>query len=196
MAGDAQTTGLAEWRSGGFTPRSPQPNLVVETHLPAALETLHATHPALAAAIAASVPHLDWITFDDYPVEDIGAGFLTGNAYAIIIGQDGPIKAGDFDLGLFLVAPHVLYRDHQHKAPELYAPLTGPHGWRFAPNTPLTLKPAHAPVWNLPNAPHLTKVGPVPFLCLYGWTRDVNDPARVIRADDWPALEALRLGGQ
>ncbi len=61
------------------------------------------------------------------------------------------------------------------------------------PDRPLVVKPAHRPVWNEPFRPHLTKVGPVPFLALFGWTRDVNDPARVLPATDWPSLEALRL---
>jgi hypothetical protein len=112
-----------------------------------------------------------------------------------LIGEGAAIPAEDFDLGLFLIAPHVLYRDHAHPAPELYAPLTGPHGWRFGPGTPLTVKAAHEPVWNLPDAPHLTKVGPVPFLCVFGWTKDTHLPARVIPATDWPELEAMRIEG-
>ena len=80
-----------------------------------------------------------------------------------------------------------------HKAPELYAPLTGPHGWRFGPGLPLDIKAAHVPVWNAPQRPHLTKVGPVPFLCIFCWTRDVNDTAVVLPADDWAVLEALRI---
>ncbi|MEY3081265.1 MAG: hypothetical protein RJA94_1250, partial [Pseudomonadota bacterium] len=47
--------------------------------------------------------------------------------------------------------------------------------------------------WNPPLQPHLTKVGPAPFLGLYVWTRDVNEPARVLPADDWASLEALSL---
>ncbi|MDT8856401.1 dimethylsulfonioproprionate lyase family protein [Paracoccaceae bacterium Fryx2] len=169
-------------------------NAVVDAHLGSALAPLALTHPALAAAIAAAVPHLDWATFDDYPAEDIGATFLAGNAYCIVVGEAGPIVAEGFDFGLFLVAPHVFYRDHHHKAPELYAPLTGPHGWRFRPGDALTVKPAHQPVWNEPDAPHATKVGAVPFLCLYGWTADVKAPARVIPSGDWPVLDALRMG--
>lgn len=184
---------LARFAGGPVTPVTYRPNAVLAEHLSAALEPLGQTHPALASAIAAAVPHLGWATFDSYPADEIGAGFLTGNAYCIVMGEDGPIKAQGFDFGLFLVAPHVLYRDHRHKAPELYAPLTGPHGWRFGPGTPLVIKPAHLPVWNLPDAPHLTKVGPVPFLCLYGWTADTSSPAQVIPAADWAALEELRL---
>jgi hypothetical protein len=191
--------GVAEVRMGmarGTGPiqaRQVGTNSVVTAHLAAALAALAPAHPTLAMAIAAAAPFLNWITYDGYPRAEIGEGFATGHAYASIIGENAPIPAPDFDLGLFLIAPHVLYRDHRHAAPELYAPLTGPHGWRFGPGAPLVIKPAHAPVWNPPDRPHLTKVGQVPFLSIYGWTRDTDALAHVIPADDWPALEALRL---
>ena len=167
---------------------------MVTAHLATALDQLVQTHPALAAAIAGAASHLKWLSYDEYPPDQIGEAFRTGHAYASIIGEDAAVPASDFDLGLFLIAPHVLYRDHCHKAPELYVPLTGPHGWRFGPGMPLIVKPAHHPVWNTPYAPHLTKVGAVPLLCLFGWTRDVAEVARVIPAPDWAELEALRLG--
>ena len=188
--------GLNRWRDGAVTPHHGVhhggTNAVLASHLPAALAALHVTHPDLAGAIAGAAPHLRWITYDLYGPE-IGADFANGHAFASLIGEDGAIPARDFDLGLFLIAPHVLYRDHHHAAPELYVPLTGPHGWRFGPGRPLVVKPALLPVWNPPQRPHLTKVGPTPFLALYGWTRDVQAAASVIPATDWPALEALRL---
>jgi len=186
--------GIARAREGAVSLPQGGTNPTVAAHLAPALEELRSTHPALAQAIAAAAPHLDWITYDAYPRDQIGAAFAEGHAFASLIGGGAPIAAEDFDLGLFLIAPHVLYRDHNHAAPELYAPLTGPHGWRFGPGEPLVVKPAHQPVWNDPFRPHATKVGPLPFLCLFGWTRDVNETARVLPAADWPELEALRLG--
>ncbi len=188
-------SGIAAARGGAVIPPLPSRNPVVDAHLDAALGAVERTHPALASAIFAAAPLLRWVTYDEYPRAEIGETFATGHAFTSLIGGGSPLVAEDFDLGLFLIAPHVLYRDHCHKAPELYAPLTGPHGWRFGPGTPMGLKHAHQPVWNDPFRPHLTKVGPVPFLALFGWTRDVNEPARVLRAADWPALEALRIGG-
>lgn len=185
--------GLATWRDGPVRPADPAPNAVRDAHLPVALVALAPTHPALAQAIAAAAPHLRWITYDGYEPGTVGAQFMQGHAYASILGEEGVIPARDYDLGVFIIAPHVLYRDHHHPAPELYTPLTGPHGWRFGPGRPLVTKPAHQPVWNPPNQPHATKVGSVPFLCLFGWTRDVLLPARIIPASDWPQLEALRL---
>jgi hypothetical protein len=96
------------------------------------------------------------------------------------VGEGAFRDADDFDLGLFVIGPDILYRDHHHAAPELYAPLTGPHGWRFLPDKTFHTKPADEPVWNEPWAPHATLTGPTPFLCIFGWTRDVNIPAKVI----------------
>jgi hypothetical protein len=186
-------SGLARWRDGPLTPGTASPNPVVAAHLAAALADMQDRHPTFASAIAAAAPHLAWITYGGYDPAQIGADFLTGHAYVQLVGTPAPVPATQFDLGLFLIAPHVLYRDHRHKAPELYVPLTGPHGWRFRPDAPLVIWPADVPVWNEPDAPHLTKVGPVPFLCLYCWTRDVDPLAVVVPASDWPALEALRL---
>jgi hypothetical protein len=162
---------------------------VAERWLQPALQQVEMTQPHLARTIAAAAPHLAWVSYDLYPRHEIGDSFAEGHAFAPIAGGDAPLRAQEFELGLFLIAPHVLYRDHCHPAPELYAPLTGPHGWRFAPGRPLIIKQAGEPVWNPSLQPHLTKVGRTPFLCIFAWTRDVNAPARVIPADDWKALE-------
>lgn len=147
---------------------------------------------SLADAIAAATPFLAWGAYDAYPPAEIGAAFAECHGFASLIGEGSYFDAADFDLGLFLIGPDIFYRDHHHAAPELYAPLTGPHGWRFAPDTALSWKPAHAPVWNEPWAPHATLTGETPFLCLYAWTGNVNEPARVVPASDWPQLENRR----
>ena len=53
--------GLAPWRGGAVRIAAPGRNPVVERYLPAALTALAATHPALAAAIGAAAPLLDWV---------------------------------------------------------------------------------------------------------------------------------------
>jgi hypothetical protein len=171
------------------------PHAVAARWLAPALEQVAVHQPQLAAAIAAAAPHLAWVSYDAYPRAAIGDSFAEGHAFAAIAGGSAAFAAEDFELGLFLIAPDVLYRDHCHPAAELYAPLTGPHGWRFAPGRPLIVKPAGEPVWNPPLQPHLTKVGPVPFLCLFAWTSHVNEPAQVLAAADWHALESRGLPG-
>lgn len=191
--------GAAEVRAGLPTDPGPErtvpprANAVAGRWLPDAIAPLSLTHPVLTSAIAAAAPLLEWITYDAYPRAQIGEAFATGHAFASILGGGAPFAADDFDVGLFLIAPNTLYRDHHHAAPELYAPLTGPHRWRFGPGRPLITKPAHQPVWNPPHQPHLTKVGQVPFLSLFVWTRDVNEVAHVLPAEDWPELEAAQI---
>jgi hypothetical protein len=186
-------SGIARFRNAPYLQPVPAANSIVTQHLAAAISSAAASEPALLALIAAVAPFLKWVTYDLYDRSKIGEAFATGHAFCSIMGEDGAICTDDFNLGLFLIAPNVLYRDHHHAAPELYAPLTGPHGWRFKPGAPLVIKPAHEPVWNEPFRPHLTKVGPTPFLCLYCWTRDNDKPAQVLAANDWPELESLRL---
>ena len=185
--------GITEYSGGQHRTMTSRANTVVTAWLPRCLHLVSIDFPKLADRLSTALPSLAWITYDGYDQAKIGSDFASNHAYASIIGEDAPLFAPDFDLGLFLIAPHVLYRDHCHAAPELYAPLTGPHGWRFQPDVPLVTKPKHEPVWNEPGQPHLTKVGPEPFLSLYCWTRDNDKPATVVPATDWAELETLRL---
>jgi len=183
--------GLAPAFAAPPSPLAGPANAVVATHLPAALAAVAADDPTLAATIAAAAPHLHWITYDAYDPAQIGPHFPRAHAFASLVGEAlAPWTARDFDFGLFLVAPHTLYRDHAHPAPELYLPLTGPHLWRFVPGGRFHPLPALAPVWNPPHRPHATLTGDTPFLAFFGWTREVNAPAYVIPAPDWAELEA------
>ncbi len=145
---------------------------------------------SLRDALRIAQPFLHWVTYDAYPATEIGPGFPKAHAFASIIGGQGFIHASDWELGLFVIAPGILYRDHHHAAPELYAPLTGPHRWRFGVNDTWQEKPPHEPVWNEPWAVHATLTGDVPFLCLFVWTHDVDLPAKVVHAEDWHLLES------
>lgn len=145
---------------------------------------------ALADAIDEARLHLPWVTYDSYPRELIGQRFPEAHAFVSLIGEGAPFDAEDYDLGLFLIEPRTLYRDHRHLAPELYAPITGPHRWRFGTDDPWKELAANIPVWNEPQRVHATLVGNQPFLAIFGWTRDVTSPASVVPAPDWPAIEA------
>lgn len=157
-------------------------------HLDEALNAMRGADD-VAIGIAAARPFLHWITYDVYD-STIGNRFPSGHAFASLIGGGAPLDAEDFDLGLFLIAPNMLYRDHHHAAPELYAPLTGPHRWRFGVGNPWIEKPAHQPVWNQPWHVHATITGEVPLLCIFCWTRDVNAPAKAVFSGDWDVIEA------
>ena len=178
--------GLNRWARGPVGPVQGRTHSVC-AHLDTALQTLGRT--SLATAINDARPFLSWVSYDAYPRDEIGARFADNHAFASIIGEGCAIEAEDFDLGLFLIAPNLFYRDHRHAAPELYAPLTGPHGWRFKPGDPLVWKNAHEPVWNRAWQPHATMTGDIPFLSIFCWTKDIALPAKIIPSSDWPTLE-------
>jgi hypothetical protein len=178
--------GMNKWARGPVGPVHGR-TLPVCDHLDIALQAIGKT--PLTMAINDARPFLSWISYDAYPRDEIGALFADNHAFASIIGERCPLEAEDFDLGLFLIAPNLFYRDHHHAAPELYAPLTGPHGWRFKPGDPLVWKQAHEPVWNRAWQPHATMTGDTPFLSIFCWTKDVALPAKVIFSPDWPTLE-------
>ncbi len=122
--------GITRWSNQD--PQSVTPRLIPACdHIEPALAAM--SDRRLADAIRGSVPLLEWITYDSYPRAEIGEAFSEGHAFALIIGEGAFFPAEDFNLGLFVIGPNILYRDHHHAAPELYAPLTGAHGWRFLP---------------------------------------------------------------
>lgn len=183
--------GIARWKDGPL--RDVQPSRIpAVSHVETALAAMHADSraAALAKAIEAAMPFLGWTSYSPYPRDVIGGYYADNHTMASIIGSEGQIFAEDFDLGLFGFAANTLYRDHRHAAPELYAPLTGPNGWRFRSGDPLVWRPAHEPVWNEAWAPHAFRSGPLPYLCVFGWTRDVAIPAEMIVEPDWAELEA------
>jgi len=192
---DLRGPGIEEVRQGilrfaqgpvneGFKPSQPACG-----HLDAALLCMHGAD-ALRHAIKEARPQLRWITYDAYPADMIGGRFPVAHAFASLIGRDAFLPADDFELGLFLIAPHTLYRDHRHKAPELYVPLTGPHEWRFGAGEQWTELGANTPVWNESMRVHATLVRDIPFLAIFAWTRDVTADATVVPANDWAEIEA------
>lgn len=178
--------GMGKWARGPVAPVQSR-TLPVCDQLDAALQAMGGM--SLAKAIDDARPFLSWVSYDAYPRDEIGSRFADNHAFSSIIGEGCALEAVDFDLGLFLIAPSLFYRDHHHAAPELYAPLTGPHGWRFSPADPLVWKEAGDPVWNEAWQPHATMTGDMPFLAIFCWTKNTSQPAKIIPSSDWPALE-------
>ncbi len=173
----------ARFHHGAETAVQPLWPEIVARHLPAALAAADPRH-GLVPALAAAARSLRWVSYDAYPPHLIGPEFASGHAFASLIGEeDAPFLVDDFNLGFFLVAPEILYRDHRHLAPELYLPLTGPHGWRFNGRGGFAPLPAWEPVWNPPMRIHATQVGATPFLSLYAWTEHAMTPAEVVLTD-------------
>lgn len=146
-------------------------------YLPDALDLIAQTRSDLADAISAIEGDLHWAIPSSY---DANASFFTSDylsryAFAQIIGAGGPFSGGDFRMGLFCVAPEEDYPSHFHAAPEMYYPLTGPHEWQRSEGDWVS-KPAFEMLWHDPFETHATRTGANPFLAVWIWTRDTDQP--------------------
>lgn len=120
---------------------------------------------------------------------DLGQGYKNRNLHTMLIGPDAcGYDHPDFNLGIFMLGPRTLYRDHNHDAPELYLNLSERSGWRFG--TPDWQDyPAGSLIWNKSRAPHATLVYDQPFISVFVWLENVNSPCDIIQCDDWAEVE-------
>ena len=155
-------------------------------------EISNAQFATLKSALSAAKDELHWKIDDGgyYKIgADVGEGYKSGNMHALLIGPENAlIESKDFLLGLFLLAPWTLYRDHKHRAPEIYIPLTGPSGWRFELGA-WEDHPAGSKIINAPEVVHATRVYETPFLAIFAWTHDIDCICSVVDTDDWQEIE-------
>lgn len=135
--------------------------------------------PEVAAALAEIEEFLHWKQNPNYSDAVMGEGYMNDYAYAEIIGRDGFFPGEDFLLGLLLLGPRRLYRDHHHAAPELYWLLTGPSDWR-KDQEEFKSYTAGETIWHPPRMSHATRTQESPLLAVWVWTRDVGAPARLV----------------
>ena len=123
------------------------------------------------------------------PGADLGKGYTKCNLHTLLIGPDAcGHHHPDFNLGIFMLGPRTLYRDHNHDAPELYLNLSEKSGWRFGTRDWQDY-PAGSLIWNAAGEPHATRVYDQPFISVFVWLENVNSPCNVIHFDDWAEVE-------
>ena len=125
-----------------------------------------------------------------YPTgAELGEGYTKCNLHTLLIGPDAcGHRHPDFNLGIFMLGPRTLYRDHNHDAPELYLNLSEKSGWRFGTRDWQDY-PAGSLIWNAAGDPHATRVYDQPFISVFVWLENVNSPCNVIHFDDWAEIE-------
>jgi hypothetical protein len=123
------------------------------------------------------------------PGAELGEGYTKCNLHTLLIGPDAcGYHHPDFNLGIFMLGPRTLYRDHNHDAPELYLNLSEKSGWRFGTRDWQDY-PAGSLIWNAAGDPHATRVYDQPFISVFVWLENVNSPCNVIHFDDWAEIE-------
>ena len=178
---------------GAFADLPPQSPGRHRTLLNEAIEHMQAPGLlALQKAVREAVDDLVWA--EDQmkyyaPDADVGAGYRDGNLHTLLIGPGAcGFTHADFTLGLFLLHPRTLYRDHAHPAPETYLNLSPRSGWRFGEGDWRDLGPGSL-VFNAPMAPHATRSYAQPFFSVFSWLEDIRDPCVVLPRDDWTEIE-------
>jgi len=131
---------------------------------------------AIGNAIHKAADGIEW-RVDDGDYYRHGAGvsdsYRCGNMHAVLAEGD------DFAMGLFLLTSGVDYLDHRHQAPELYLNLTNGSRWRFDFGTWRDM-PAGSVLWNEPAAVHATRTTDSPWLSVWAWFSDVDQPCEVV----------------
>jgi len=123
------------------------------------------------------------------PGAELGEGYTKCNLHTLLIGPDAcGYHHPDFNLGIFMLGPRTLYRDHNHDAPELYLNLSEKSGWRFGTRDWQDYS-AGSLIWNAAGDPHATRVYEQPFISVFVWLENVNSPCNVIHFDDWAEIE-------
>ena len=123
------------------------------------------------------------------PDADLGDGYRNCNLHTVLIGPDAcGFEAAGFCLGLFMLGPRTLYRDHAHAAPELYVNLSPRSGWRLSDGWWRDFE-AGSLIWNAPGEVHATRAYERPFLSVFVWLEDIEAQCQVVPFPDWPDIE-------
>ena len=150
------------------------------------------TLKAIRECLISATDELIWRQDRDeyYAAEsDLGDGYRASNLHTLLIGpSNAKYYQPDFALGIFLLGPFTLYRDHFHLAPELYVNLSPRTGWRFQGGEWNDYS-AGSLIWNDSNDVHATRVYDEPFISIFSWTRNISSPCKVFACEDWKKME-------
>lgn len=142
----------------------------------------------IAIAVARVRDRLPWGYH--YPPR-AGEADLAGRiAFAELIGPDGPMQAPAVRVGFTLIAPHTGYPLHAHPAVELYWVISGHARWEGRQGERRV--PPGAFVLHHGDEPHAMYTAAEPLLALWGWSGDIDTPARYTSGDGQPAVNRLR----
>ena len=123
------------------------------------------------------------------PGSDVGKRYIESNLHTQLIGPSGSVaKSAEFMLGVFMLGPWTLYKDHSHIAPELYLNLSNKSDWRFNFG-PWQRLGAGSLIWNPSNQVHATMVSERSFLSIFAWLGHVNCVCEVHPSEDHNQIE-------
>ena len=177
------------------TALSQSPNILSEHEelLRTALD--EATDPSILSIVSDIKKCLGDVTWKQdrsefYPTgSEVGKRYVESNLHAQLIGPKGSVaKSKDFMLGVFILGPWTLYKDHSHIAPEFYLNLSNKSDWRFNFG-PWQRYGAGSLIWNPSKQVHATMVSEKPFLSIFAWLGHVDCFCEVHQSHDHIQIE-------
>lgn len=134
--------------------------------------------PPQALAVLSQLPSIAaWPELARLPWTDgdfsMPAAIRSRNAYAELVGPEGPLLSTRCRFGFYLQAPDCLYPPHSHAAEELYLLLSGSAEWWLDDSEPF-LPPCPGLVHHLPWQKHAMRTGAFPLLALWVWLGDIR----------------------
>lgn len=119
--------------------------------------------PAIGHALAGLGGRLDWWRRKGASPEN--QPFYDGHANAMLIGPGGIERREDVMVGVSLMAPHILYPDHNHPPEEVYLAFTDGAWWNS--DMDWTEPGPGGLIYNPPGILHAMRSGDKPFLALW-----------------------------
>lgn len=139
---------------------------VVHHNLEAALAGLAAEAsplPELGSAFAAVEAQLKWVRRRN--AEAVGEPFFSGHANAMLVGPGGLEQREDVWVGVTVMAPDIVYPDHDHPPEEVYIALSPGEWWNAEMDW--TEPGPGGIIYNPPGILHAMRSYARPFLALW-----------------------------
>ncbi|MEI7597946.1 MAG: dimethylsulfonioproprionate lyase family protein [Aestuariivirga sp.] len=123
----------------------------------------HSPLPELGTAFGALEGGLHWYRRKN--AEALGQPFIDGHANAVLIGPDGIEQRDDVLVGATVMAPHIVYPDHDHPPEEVYIAMSPGEWWNAEMNW--TEPGPGGIIYNPPGILHAMRSHTKPFLALW-----------------------------
>ena len=119
--------------------------------------------PELGAALAALAGGLSWYRRKN--AEAVGQPFFDGHANAMLVGPGGLEQRDDAWVGVTVMAPQIVYPDHDHPPEEVYIALSPGEWWNA--DMEWTEPGPGGIIYNPPGILHAMRAGEGPLLALW-----------------------------
>ena len=119
--------------------------------------------PELGAALAALAGGLSWYRRKN--AEAVGQPFFDGHANAMLVGPGGLEQRDDAWVGVTVMAPQIVYPDHDHPPEEVYIALSPGEWWNAEMDW--TEPGPGGIIYNPPGILHAMRSHAAPFLALW-----------------------------